>query len=99
MSQAEGREFRPVLPDGACIRVVGLGGVGGIVARYGAMFLASLGVPCRLVLVDGDTFEPSNATRMFFGSHGNKAAVVCAELIERFEDSSVALIAVEEFVT
>ena len=41
------------------IKIVGLGGVGSIVARYLAVFLASLEQPLRLVLIDGDTFEPS----------------------------------------
>jgi molybdopterin/thiamine biosynthesis adenylyltransferase len=81
------------------VRIVGLGGVGGIAARYGAMFLASLAEPCRMVLIDGDRFEASNATRMFFTSHGNKAAVVRADLRGRFADSPLTLIAVEQYVT
>jgi hypothetical protein len=87
------------LPDDASVKLIGLGGVGSIVARYGAMFLASLGRPARLVLIDGDAFEPGNASRMFFGRCGNKAAVVCDELLPRFADSPLALIAIEEYVT
>jgi molybdopterin/thiamine biosynthesis adenylyltransferase len=79
--------------------VVGLGGVGGIAARYGAMFLAAQEDPCRMVLIDGDRFESSNATRMFFTSHGNKGAVVRADLRERFADSALTLIALEQYVT
>ncbi len=89
----------PSIPDGASVKIIGLGGTGGIVARFGAMFLASLGRKIRLLLIDGDAFEPSNATRMFFSSHGNKAAVVRAELLPRFAQSSLTLMAIEEYVT
>jgi len=92
------RRLVPDLPDGTSVKLIGLGGVGGIVARYLAMFLASLDRDLRLVLIDGDAFEPSNATRMFFESHGNKAAVTRASLIDRFADSRLALVAIEEYV-
>ena len=91
--------LEPNLAENASVKLIGLGGVGGIVARYGAMFLASLGRAVRLVLIDGDSFEPSNASRMFFGDCGNKAAVTRAELLPRFAESALALIAIEEFVT
>jgi hypothetical protein len=89
----------PVLPEDASVKVIGLGGVGQIATRYGAMFLASLGAPVRMVLMDGDTFEPSNASRMFFGACGNKAAVTIEELLPRFAESNLTLLAVEAFVT
>src|SRR5438477_13208689 len=63
------------------------------------MFLESLGARCRMVLIDGDSFEPSNATRMFFSRAGNKAAVVRGELASRLADSPLTLIAIEEYVT
>lgn len=91
--------FEPRLPEGASFKLIGLGGVGGIVARYGAIFLASLRQEVRLILIDGDTFESSNASRMFFGTYGNKAAVTREELVLRFADSSLSLIAIEEFIT
>jgi hypothetical protein len=96
---SESRPLTPRLPRNCCIRIVGLGGVGGIAARYGAMFLAAQDDPARIVFIDGDHFEASNATRMFFSSHGNKAAVVRNDLRERFADSSLMLIAVEQYVT
>ncbi len=49
--------------------------------------------------VDGDSFEPSNATRMLFGRCGNKASVIREELMPRFRDSNLTLIAIEEYVT
>jgi len=93
------RVLAPALAPNTAVKVIGLGGVGGIVARYGAMFLASLGESARLVLIDGDAFEPSNATRMFFSGHGNKAEVTRDDLLARFADSSLALTAVPEYAT
>lgn len=93
------RRLEPRLPNGAAVKLIGLGGVGSIVARYGALFLAALRSEARLVLIDGDHFEPSNASRMFFGAAGNKAAVVRAELLPRFVQSTLELVAIEEYVT
>jgi molybdopterin/thiamine biosynthesis adenylyltransferase len=93
------RALTPHVPEGCSVKVIGLGGVGGIVARYGAMFLASFDAGVRLVLIDGDQFEPSNASRMYFSGHGNKAEVTRADLIDRFRDSPLSLVAVPEFVT
>lgn len=91
----------PALCDGQAVKIVGLGGTGGIVARYGAMLLAPLakGRGARMVLIDGDRFEPGNATRMFFSACGNKAAVTLADLRPRFADSDLTLVAIEEYVT
>jgi molybdopterin/thiamine biosynthesis adenylyltransferase len=80
------------------VTVIGLGGVGSIVARYGAVFLASRQQNAHLRLVDGDRFEPSNASRMLFGKHGNKAIVVRNELIPRFRNSKLSLIAYRQYV-
>ncbi len=89
----------PNVPDNTEIKLIGLGGVGGITARYLATFLASIDRAVRLVLIDGDSFEPSNATRMLFSDCGNKAATIRRELLDRLADSSLMLIAVEEYVT
>jgi len=91
------RILRPQLPPNCAVKLIGLGGVGSIVARYGAVFLASLDQEARLVLADGDAFEYSNASRMLFGSYGNKAAGLCGELLPRFADSNLSLLAVEEY--
>jgi molybdopterin/thiamine biosynthesis adenylyltransferase len=88
----------PVLADDTAVKIIGLGGVGGIVARYLSMFLAAMDRDLRLVLIDGDEFEPSNATRMFFSNHGNKAAVTRDDLRDRYIDSSLMLTAVEMYV-
>lgn len=91
--------LRPRLPENTTVKIIGLGGVGSIVARYGSLFLASLAGEVRVVLIDGDTFEPSNASRMFFGDCGNKAAVVRNELVSRFTECGLSLLAVEEYLT
>ncbi len=90
----------PRIAPGQSVKVVGLGGVGSIVARYGALFLASLRTSARLVLVDGDTFEEKNASRMIFPEPANKAAVVRDDLLRGLGVStSLSIIAIEEFVT
>lgn len=93
------RVLSPRLPENASVKLIGLGGVGSILARYASVFLHSLGQDVRLVLVDGDAFEHSNATRMLFSEYGNKAAVMRQELLARFTGSTLAVVAVEEYVT
>jgi molybdopterin/thiamine biosynthesis adenylyltransferase len=91
--------FEPRLAENTSIKLIGLGGVGGTVVRYLAVFLASLKQRLRFVLIDGDVFEPSNANRMLFTSHGNKANVIREELLPHFAHASLSLIAVPEYVT
>lgn len=101
MSQAPPHDevLVPDFPADGTVKVIGLGGVGGIVARYLSIFLGSLQRPARMVCIDGDEFEPSNATRMLFSRHGNKAVVTVEDLIDRFVDSNLSLVPVEEYVT
>jgi molybdopterin/thiamine biosynthesis adenylyltransferase len=99
MSAIRSETLVPDLPENATVKLIGLGGIGGIVARYGSLFLGSLGRPVRMVLVDGDSFESSNQTRMFFGRNGNKAAVTRDDLVDRFADSPLSVLALEEYVT
>jgi hypothetical protein len=91
--------LEPKFPADLSVKLIGLGGVGGIVARYLAVFLAAQPQSTRLVLIDGDAFEPSNASRMLFGNCGNKAAVLHGELLPRIENSALTVLAIEEFVT
>lgn len=89
----------PRIADGQAVKLVGLGGVGNTLARYLSMFLASLGRDVRVVLIDGDSFAPSNTTRMFFSKPGNKAVVVRRDLLKYFADSRLTLAAVDQYVT
>jgi hypothetical protein len=89
----------PVLADVASVKLVGLGGVGGIVARYLTAFLAASPEPTQLILIDGDEFEERNAERMLFSRCGNKAEVVCDELLPFVGDASkLTLAAVPEYL-
>ncbi|MHC4428082.1 MAG: ThiF family adenylyltransferase [Planctomycetota bacterium] len=88
------------LPDDATVRVIGLGGIGQPVATYLARFLASLGRPSRLLLIDGDAYEPHNETRMEVHEvYRNKAEATQAELARCHADSALSLLAVPEYVT
>jgi hypothetical protein len=91
--------LKPTLPEDATIKLIGLGGVGSIVARYLATFLASLEQSARLVLIDGDSFEFANASRMIFGSCGNKAAVIRDEFLARLSGSPLSVETIEEYAT
>lgn len=91
---------QPVLPrEGLSVRLVGLGGIGGIVARYLCVYLASLHWPARVVFIDGDTFEFGNAARALFSCFGNKAEVARADLLEHFADSPLTLVAVDQYLS
>lgn len=82
------------------VKLIGVGGTGGIVARFAALYLASLKAGARLVLLDGDAFEASNASRMFFGGNGNKAEVVRRDLLRYLgEGDWLTLDAIAEYVT
>src|SRR5262245_41558733 len=81
------------------VKVIGLGGIGGIVTQYLAVFLRSLGRPVRLVLIDGDRYESSNSGRMVFSRVGNKAEVKSAEVLAMLGPCEVSVAAVPEYVT
>ena len=97
-----GGRSRPLVPhleDLRSVKLIGLGGVGGIVARYLVVYLGAAGQPVRVVLIDGDDFEARNAERMLFSHCGNKASVVRKPLRALVEDSCLTLSAIEEYVT
>jgi len=78
--------------------VIGLGGIGGIVARMLVQFLHHVGGPAQVCLVDGDTFEESNRGRQMFRRLGPKSVVVAEELGQAYGDG-VTLVPVPEYVT
>jgi hypothetical protein len=80
------------------IVVIGLGGIGSILARYLTIFLAALPDPFRLVLCDGDAFEPGNSYRMDVPSFENKAAAMAAELSRAFSREGLSIRAVPEYL-
>lgn len=93
--------LKPRLKEGQRITVVGLGGVGEKVARYVAMFVASMDVEATLTLVDGDEFSPANSSRQMFSDFGNKAEVISKELLPGFvaNDMKLEVNVVPEYVT
>jgi hypothetical protein len=86
------------LAEDSRIKLVGLGGVGCILLEHLALFLANLGQSMRLVLIDGDDFEPRNAERMVFRALGNKAQVKAAEIAPVTERSDVMVVPVPEYI-
>ncbi len=92
-------DLRCELPEGSRIKLIGLGGIGCIVLAYLAIFLKSLDQAVRLVLIDGDKFEPGNAARMAFTEAGNKAEVKAAETLAMLGPSRLAVVAVPQYVT
>lgn len=90
------------LADGAVFKLIGAGGTGGIVARYGLLLVVSLAEKlnrsARWVIIDGDEFEHANRVRMLFSQYGNKASVLCDELMDVVAGSRVALSAIGEYL-
>ena len=91
--------LEPRPQDLGAIKLIGLGGTGGMVARYLVMYLSALDLPVRIALIDGDEFEPKNAERMFFSRYGNKASVLHEDLVETMSDAAITLSAVEQYIT
>src|SRR3954453_14629992 len=87
------------LAEDSRIKIVGLGGIGCIVLQYLTVFLKSLDRPLRLVLIDGDRFEPANTGRMMFQKVGNKAEVKAGETAAWLGASEVSVAAVPEYLT
>lgn len=76
--------------------IVGVGGVGTRIANSLVQFLSHAGKEARVLLVDGDEFEPKNAERQEFIEYGHKALSKANELSERFP--GVQIIAVPEYL-
>src|SRR5688572_7543537 len=87
------------LADGTRLVLIGLGGIGSTVLAYLALFLHSLRMPLRLVLVDGDTYIPRDQERQMFTSLGNKAEIKAAETIAQLGPSELVIVPVPEYVT
>jgi hypothetical protein len=87
------------IEDNSRFVVVGIGGIGGALLQPLAMFLHSFGIPIRLVLVDGDQYEPHNATRQSFQSLGNKATVKSSETVELLGNSNLTIVPFDHYIT
>ena len=90
----------PRLPDRVTCRVIGLGGIGQIVATHLGRFLCGLRRSATLILIDGDHFEQGNEARMGVTEYyANKAQALQAELSAAAGASEVTVAAVAEYVT
>jgi len=78
------------------LRVIGLGGIGCIVARHLVTYCSSTDEPTRITLIDGDEFEEKNLARMQFTTAGNKARSL-EEDLGPFVGGSMILSSVPEF--
>jgi hypothetical protein len=87
------------LEDESRLIVIGVGGIGGALLQPLARFLHSFDLQLRLVLVDGDQFEPKNAQRQAFQSLGNKAQVKATETVKFLGESSVTVVPVADYIT
>lgn len=63
--------------------VVGLGGIGAIVAEFLSRYVMSHQSKTPLCLVDGDHYEEHNRARMRFESYENKAVTTSRELVHQ----------------
>jgi hypothetical protein len=63
--------------------VIGLGGIGSIVAEFLGRFLMARHQGASLCLIDGDYYEEHNRTRMRFESYENKALAKSRELAQQ----------------
>ena len=81
------------------IKVVGCGGIGGHLARNLCHFLYAEQRPAHVSLVDGDTFEEKNRSRMRFTTLANKAVVLARELAQAFGGGSLTIEPIPEYVT
>ena len=94
--------LRPHIPEGGIsVKIIGCGGTGSAVARFGCMFLASLDAPTRVVLIDGDAFDEArlNASRAWFSKPGPKASVLRGDFLPFLAGSQLTLLAIDEYVT
>lgn len=90
--------FTPNIPEDKSVKLIGLGGIGHIAARYLSVFLAAQDISVRLALIDGDDFETDNLSRMMFLTHGNKAEVTKEELLNHFRDSRLTILSIPNYV-
>lgn len=80
------------------ITLVGIGGIGGHLARNVCHFLHAARRPDHVVLVDGDAFEEKNRDRMRFGRPENKAIALARELASAYS-GVITVEPVPEYVT
>jgi len=72
------------------IVIIGLGGIGSILCERIARYIKYSGDPgAKILLVDGDSYEPKNYERQDFTRMGNKAEVKAADMKMQFSSLDV----------
>ena len=74
--------------------IIGCGGGGSIFLSLSVRFIRSyykkLGLPFKIILVDGDQYKPKNTERqLFYGRMGNKAQIQAEIIQSEFKDVDV----------
>jgi hypothetical protein len=78
--------------------VIGLGGIGSIVAEFLSRYVMSRHPQIPLCLVDGDHYEEQNRARMRFESYENKAIATSRELARQTR-RTIAILPTAAYVT
>ena len=78
--------------------VIGAGGIGSWLLRLLVPYLHSSDPGARVTVVDGDSFEPANRSRVAFSEYGPKAVVLAAELADLYGDR-INLVPVPDYFT
>ena len=91
--------MQPRLTPHMTFTVIGLGGVGSWLAKYLALLLGNQATPTRLVLCDGDEYEPDNAARQWFKRPGPKAEIVKEELLEVVRHTNLTVVSLNYYLT
>jgi len=76
--------------DSLSIKIIGLGGIGSILAEKLARFLNfTSDQKAEITLIDGDEYEVKNVERQEFSTLGSKSLVKARDLYEKFKDLSI----------
>lgn len=69
------------------VSIIGLGGVGSSLVKLLSRYINySKDIRCRMLLIDGDSYEPKNLERQEFTQMGNKAECQERELSSKFKN-------------
>lgn len=98
MNATHDESFACHLEPGTRLVLAGLGGIGSALLSPLAMFLHSLQLPLRLVLIDGDEYAPPDKARQAFASLGNKADVKATELLNLLGPGELTVVSVARYL-
>ena len=85
MPDPSGARGRAAGPHGSYV-AIGAGGIGSWLLRLLLPYLHASDPGARVTIVDGDSFEAANRSRVAFREYGPKAVVLAAELADLYGD-------------